>query len=147
MTDPAPSSQGLGRRLRHLGDLALGLVENRLALAACEIAGRLQAIQRMLAWSAMVALCAALALQALALGVIVWFWDSHRMAAILSVAAFFVLAALAGGFVLRHQWRHGPKLLEGSLEELRADRAQWSGEPRATSAPSPVPPAATEPMP
>lgn len=111
-------------------------VENRLALAAAEVEGRIVLLQRLLAWGALTVLCATLGLQAVALGVIVWFWDSHRMAAIASVAAFFMLMALSGLLVLRHLVRHTPALLAGSLEELRADRQHLSRSPDA-AAPAP----------
>lgn len=140
MTDPAPPVEGLSRRLRHLGDLALALVENRLALAATEIEVRLVLLQRMLAWGAVTALCLALGLQALALGVIVWFWDSHRIAAIAAVVAFFLAAGLGGFLALRRLLQTMPGLLEGSLEELRADRQQLSASsPSSPPSPAPVP--------
>ncbi len=141
MAAPSQPLEGLGRRLRHLGDLGLALVENRLALAAAEVEGRIVLLQRLLAWGAVVALCAAMGLQALALAVIVWFWDTHRMAAIVSVAAFFMLAAGVGLLVLRHLVRHTPTLLAGSLDELRADRQHLAGRstPADTAPPGPSP--------
>jgi len=115
--------------LRGLFAAAIEALRTRLDLAAVEIEMHLLTLMRML-----VLACGALACLLLAFGfaitaIVVSLWDTHRMLALLGgCGAFVVLAALCGWLGAR-TLRGRPRMLEGSLEQLREDQRRAGGSP------------------
>ncbi len=57
----------------------------------------------------------------LAFFVIALFWDTHRLAAVLSLAGLFTVAGVALGLKVRNSFASKPKLLGDTLAELSKD--------------------------
>ena len=109
--------------LRQLVTQLLSLLQVRIELLTTELSGELRRLAVILVWAAVGLLFVLLALLMFVATVIVAFWDTNRLLAVGLVALLFVvLAGLAVWQVLRRV-RNGPPLLEGTLAELRRDRA------------------------
>ena len=71
--------------------------------------------------------CALLAFAFAVSALIVALWDTHRILGLLGgTAAFIVLATLCGVLAAR-LLREQPKVLEGSLQQLREDQRRGAG--------------------
>lgn len=112
---------GLGRSLGSLGAGALLLVRQRLESAALDVE------EELLRWAGTVAallaavLLAILALAGLAATVVVVFWDTARIAALLGVSAAFALGAVFIAWRVARALRDKPPFLSATLAELRRD--------------------------
>jgi uncharacterized membrane protein YqjE len=126
MSDAAESQAGDGSlraTVARLGDALLGLTRTRLELAAVEYAEERRRVGRQLVLLVAGIGCLLFALLFVAGGIVAYFWDTHRFAAILGV--IFVFAG-AGAVLL---WRRAeishtaPTPFAASLAELDKDRA------------------------
>jgi uncharacterized membrane protein YqjE len=125
VTDGAPGGSGTGLRgaLAQLGASLLALLRTRLELAALEfdeVRGR--TVNRLVLTLVALSFCAFTVLAASAL-VVVWFWDTHRIAALVGVTVFFLLVALAALWRLRAHQQASPPPFAATLAELERDRA------------------------
>ncbi|MCX7051791.1 MAG: phage holin family protein [Proteobacteria bacterium] len=124
--------------LRQLVTQLLALLQVRIELLTTELSGELRRLAVILVWAAVGLLFAFLALLMIITTVIVAFWDTNRLLAVGLVALLFVvLAGLAVWQVLRRV-RNGPPLLEGTLAELRRDRAALDAAARRAEPGTPV---------
>ncbi len=57
------------------------------------------------------------------------FWDTHRLAAALSVLGVFLLAAAICGLAVQRQLRARPRLFEATRTELARDVARIRKQP------------------
>jgi len=120
--------------LSRLADALLGLARTRLELASLEYSEERGRVGHQLALLLAGIGCLLFALLFAATGVVVYFWDSYRLAAIVGVMIFFV----AAGAVLL--WRRmelsqtSPAPFATTLAELEKDRAAIS---RTVNAPPP----------
>jgi uncharacterized membrane protein YqjE len=112
------------RSLVGLGGTLLAAVHTRIELLTTELGEDLERGVQLLLW-AFVALLAGI-LGALLAGVtiIVYFWDSHRIAAAVCVTVAFLLLAAVAGLVFRGRLREKPRLLDATRTELRRDIAR-----------------------
>jgi uncharacterized membrane protein YqjE len=126
MTDAADRSGGgdtLRGALARLADSMLGLLRTRLELAAVEYTEERGRVGQQLMLLVAGLGCVLFALFFTAAGVIVFFWDTYRFAAIIGVIAFF---ALVGAALL---WRRAeisnssPIPFAATVAELEKDRA------------------------
>ena len=85
--------------LAKLADAMVGLLRTRLELVAVEYTEERDRIARQLALLLVGFVCLLFALFFASFAVIAYYWDTHRIAAILGVAGFFVVigAASCGG--------------------------------------------------
>ena len=112
--------------IKTLGNMAATLaaiVHTRLELAAAEMEEESLRLLSYLALGFLAIFCLSVAILLVAFFVIVLFWDSYRIAAILAVAAVFAAAAVGIGIGVRNSFRHKPKLLSFTLAELGKDVA------------------------
>lgn len=112
--------------IKTLGNMATTLaaiVHTRLELAAAEMQEESLRLLGYLALGLLALFCLGVAIVLLAFFVIVLFWDSYRIAAILAVAAVFAAAAVGIAIGVRNSFRHKPKLLSFTLAELGKDVA------------------------
>jgi len=123
MSEGAPGAQGVMASIRSAAALVLEIVETRLALLSTELEEQGLRLVRVALLMAAALLCIALAVVAALAAVVVCFWDTHRIGALLAVAG----CALAAGGLLAWQVRKSllamPGLFNASLEALRKDRA------------------------
>ncbi|MBC5763940.1 phage holin family protein [Ramlibacter albus] len=115
--------------VRRLAATVLLLARQRLELAALDFEEEVLragiALLAVLAVAALGALC----LAALAAFVVVWWWDTARLQALLGVAAVFGGAAACIAWRLKRALDAKPPFLHGTLQELRKDGEQLA--PRA----------------
>ena len=122
--------------IARFADSAIALVRTRAELASVELAEE----RTRLTTSAMLVIGAAWMLSFAVLGVAAWivvyFWDTYRLAAIAAVTAVF---ALAGGAMIWRSvalWRNAPAPFSQTLAEFDKDRA-WFRD-RSDAAPPPT---------
>jgi uncharacterized membrane protein YqjE len=117
------SKQGLRGALARLGAAVLGLVHTRLELAAVELdEERARTVDR-LALVLIAVPCFASALLAASALVVVWLWDTHRIAALSGVTIAYLLIGLVALWRLRVLRHPGSPPFAGTLAELERDRA------------------------
>lgn len=124
------SPAGLVREAVALGAAAL---VTRGELAALELT---EARERAGRWLALALVAAVLLLAALVVGalfVVSVFWDTHRSAAVATVAVVYAAAGAALGAWLLARLRSAPPLLQATLAELKQDCAALRARPPAAS--------------
>jgi uncharacterized membrane protein YqjE len=99
----------------------LAMVHTRLELASVEMEQQSQRYLGYLLMSLLALFLFAIAIVLAALFVIILFWDTHRIAAVLGMAAVFGLAAAAIGLNVRSGFASQRPLLSATLGELRKD--------------------------
>lgn len=99
----------------------LGLAGSRVELAGVELAETRERLVTSLVLVAAAFACATLAMLVATLGVVAWFWDSYRYAAIVVMALAYAGAALALWRRHIHLRDTAPALLAATAEALRRD--------------------------
>ena len=102
---------------------AIGIAQTRLELLATELQEEVHRVAEIMVYTAVALLAAGVGLFLLALVVIFVFWDTHRLAASIAVTATFFLIAVVAGLVLRAKVHAKPPMLDGTIAELKKDRA------------------------
>lgn len=129
------ASAGLLASLRRLGATTLELARLRLELLGTEIERQKLSVLSALLWAALGSVCVALGLVLTSAFIVLLFWDTYRLQAIVGLALiYFVVGVLMVRFAIgRIQTPSGA--FAASREELARDRAAL--EPREASAPPP----------
>lgn len=99
----------------------LAMVQTRLELASVEMEEQSQRYLGYLLLSLLALFLFGIAIALVALFVIILFWDTHRIEAVLGMAALFVLAALGVGLKVRAGFAAQPALLSATMAELQKD--------------------------
>jgi uncharacterized membrane protein YqjE len=120
---------GLASALFGIAATLVALLRTRLELATVEFAEERERIKSMLVLVVVATMSACFAIVALSVLIVVWFWDTHPLAAIFGVALFYAVVAGGALAALRQQVRaHGQPFaatlaeLERDAEALRRDR-------------------------
>jgi uncharacterized membrane protein YqjE len=118
-----PARSGFG------GLLGAGLdaLRTRLDLAAVELEIHLLALLRVLVWLIGAVACALVALAFAVITLIAALWDTHRTLALLGGTLVFVGLAVLFGALGARTLRNQPRILEGSLQQLREDQRSAEG--------------------
>jgi uncharacterized membrane protein YqjE len=114
---------GLFTSIAQLLATAIGIAQTRLELLSTELQEEIHRVAEIMVFAAIAILAAGVGLFLLALVVIFVFWDTHRMAASISVTSAFFLIAVFAGLMLRAKIRAKPPLLDATRAELKKDRA------------------------
>jgi uncharacterized membrane protein YqjE len=104
-----------------LGATLLDMVHTRLELASVEMEEQSQRYLGYLLMSLLALFLFGIAIVLVAVFVIILFWDTHRLAAVLGMAALFSLSALGIGIKARAGFAAQPALLAATMGELRKD--------------------------
>jgi uncharacterized membrane protein YqjE len=120
---------GLGRRLARLAAGSLVIVRQRLELASLELEEELLRVGLLLARALVTAILLALALLGVGATIVIYFWETARLAAALGVTAFFALAAVLMAWRLTDALRDKPTFLAATLAELDKDAQRLNGQP------------------
>lgn len=99
----------------------LAMVHTRLELASVELEEQSQRYLGYLLMSLLALFLFGIAIVMVALFVVILFWDTHRIAAVLGVAAVFAGAAAVIGLKVKSGFASEPALLSATLGELRKD--------------------------
>jgi len=121
---PARDLRGASARL---GASLLGLARTRLELASVEFSEERDRIRQQLTLLFVALGLLLFAVLFVAVWVVVYFWDTHRLTAIASVA--FVFAATGGVLLLlrSQSGRSAPTPFAATIAELERDRAALAG--------------------
>jgi uncharacterized membrane protein YqjE len=114
---------GLLRSLVQLGGTLLTTAQTRFELLTTEISEDLQNGLQILLLAFVTALAGILGILLVGVTIIVLFWDTHRLAAAVSVSAVFLLLALVAGLAFRKRLQEKPRLLHATRTELQRDIA------------------------
>ncbi|HEY6612116.1 MAG TPA: phage holin family protein [Pseudomonas sp.] len=113
-----------GSPLRGIGAAALGLLHSHLELLGIELQEQKAASLRQLLYAGLVLLFGLLLLFALSVLVLLLFWDSYRLEAIIGLCLFHGLGCLFALWRLLAALRRQSSPFSASLEELARDREQ-----------------------
>jgi uncharacterized membrane protein YqjE len=114
-------SPGVKESLGALGADVAALVRVRLELLAIELKEASERQKRMLQWAIVAALFLAAGLLASGVLVVVLFWDSHRIAAIVAVCVAYLGMGAWAFLRLRDVAENSPAPLAATIAELERD--------------------------
>jgi len=117
------------RSLVQLGGTLLAVAQTRVELLTAEISEDLERGMQILLWALMALLAGILGVLLAGLTVVIYFWDTHRMAAAVGVTVVFLLAAVLAGLVFRTRLHEKPRLLDATRTELQRDVVALRGDP------------------
>jgi uncharacterized membrane protein YqjE len=99
----------------------LAMVQTRMELASVEMEEQSQRYLGYLLMSLLALFLFGIAIVLVALLVIILFWDTYRIAAVLGMAGVFALAAVVIGLKVRSGFASQPALLSATMAELQKD--------------------------
>jgi len=114
---------GLFASLAKLLATAIGIAQTRLELLTTELQEEVHRVAEIMVYAVIALLAAGVGLFLLALVVIFAFWDTHRIVASIAVTSAVFLIAIVSALVLLAKVRGKPPMLDGTLAELKKDRA------------------------
>jgi uncharacterized membrane protein YqjE len=117
----------LGQTLSRLGESLLLVARQRIELASLDVEEELLRLGTLLADTLITSLILALALAAAAMTVVVYLWDSARLAVLLAVTALFTAIGLTMLWRLSRALHHKPRFMASTLAQLDEDRAPLDG--------------------
>ena len=117
----APRPPGLVDSLSRLGRSGLALLRTRLEILGTEIEEERIRFARLALAVAAIAFCLQMAMLLFVIFMVVFLWETHRLATLGAFAAFFLAAGVIGGLVLKRRLARRPKLFASSLGELVKD--------------------------
>ena len=124
---PGPATNLLRSMVRLCGTL-LAMLQTRVELLTTEISEDVERGVRIVLWGVVAVLAAVLALLLAGVTVIVYFWETHRIAAALGVTGAFLLLAAAAAALARARLHEKPRLLDASRTELMRDVSALRGD-------------------
>ncbi len=107
--------------LSRLAGNFIAIIHTRLELAAVEIEEESLRLFSYLLFALVAWFCLSVALLLGILLVVVLYWDSHRIPALVALITFFGLSGILIGFGLLRRYQAKPKLLSHTLNELAKD--------------------------
>jgi uncharacterized membrane protein YqjE len=117
------------RSLVRLGGTLLATAQTRVELLTTEISEDVERGVRILLWGAVALLAGIMGLLLAGVSLIVYFWDTHRMAAAMAVTFVFLAVAAVAAWVARDKLHEKPRLLDATRTELRRDVVSLRDEP------------------
>jgi uncharacterized membrane protein YqjE len=115
---------GLFDSLKTLTGSLVGIVHTRLELLSTDIAEERAHLTSLLVLGLVALFSLGVGVVLLAILIAVAFWESHRLAALGGLTAFFLIAGAGLVWFAMHKARTRPRLFEASLAELSKDRQQ-----------------------
>jgi uncharacterized membrane protein YqjE len=111
----------LAETVGRLAATLLAMIQTRLELASVEMEEQSQRFLGYLLMSLLALFLSGIAIVLVALFVVILFWDTHRIAAVLGMAAVFAVAAAVIGLKVKSGFASEPPPLSATLGELRKD--------------------------
>lgn len=134
MSDGTPGSTasgGLRGALAQLGGSVVGLLRTRLELAALEFDEERDRAIDALILVHVATLAFAFALLAASALVVVLFWDTYRIAALLGMTLAYLAIGVVAALRFKHRRPEGDRPFAGTLAEFERDRLWLAGEARS----------------
>lgn len=113
---------GLFESLKGLSSSLAGFVQTRLELLSTDIAEERAHLTTLLLLGLVSLFCLGVGIVLVAILIAVFFWDTHRLAALGGMAGFFLFACAALAWLAAHKARIKPRLFAASIAELAKDR-------------------------
>jgi uncharacterized membrane protein YqjE len=113
---------GLLHSIKDLAQSLLGAARTRLEILATEIEEERLRLEQMLLVALGAVFCVGMGIVLSVFFVVVLFWDTHRLAAVGSLAGGFLAAGVVLGLILRDRARSRPKLFAATRGELAKDQ-------------------------
>ncbi len=130
MAEESPAATGgLFESLKTLAGSLVGIVHTRLELLSTDIAEERAYLTSLLVLGLFALFCLGVGVVLLAILIAVAFWESHRLAALGGLTAFFLIVGAGLAWLAMHKARTRPRLFEASLAELSKDRQQLGSGP------------------
>lgn len=111
----------IGESVGRIATTLVAMIQTRLELASVEIEAQSQRWLNHLLMAILALFLGAIAIVMAALFIIIVFWDTHRLGAVLGLGLAFGLSAIAIGFKVRSGMKAQPALLSATIGELRKD--------------------------
>lgn len=119
---------GLFESLKTLSVSLVGIVHTRLELLSTDIAEEREHLITLLVLALVALFCLGVGVVLLAILIVVFFWESHRLQALAGLTGLFLAAAAGVGWLAMYKIRTKPRLFEASLAELSKDRQQLTSK-------------------
>ena len=119
----AAARGGLLFSIRHLAGNLLGTAQTRLEILATELEEERVRLEQMLLVALAAAFCLAMGIVLCVALIVLYYWDTHRLAAAGILAAAFLAAGVVLGLILRDKAKTRPKPFAITRGELAKDRA------------------------
>lgn len=104
-----------------LAGTLIGMLQTRLELATVELEEETLRFFSYFLFALVGMFCLCMAILLSVLLIVVAFWDTYRIAVLVSLIAAFGLGAILIGFGIRKSYRKRPKILSHTLSELGKD--------------------------
>lgn len=128
MQAPAEQHPGLLASGRRLLATLLGIARNRLELLLVEVQEeRARVIEAFILTAAIVAF-GSVTLALVTFTVLAWFWETHRLAALVGLSLLYLAVTVAASWRLHHRLRTWVAFAD-TLAELKKDKA-WLDDPK-----------------
>jgi uncharacterized membrane protein YqjE len=124
---PPQNRRSLKSAAANLAASLLGLVRTRLELASVEFEEARARAAENLVLVLFAGLFLAFAILAASMLVVVWFWDTHRIAALFGVTIMYLLLALLAAWRITSNRKADAPAFAATMAEFERDRA-WLGE-------------------
>ncbi len=118
----AAARGGLLHSIRHLAGKLLVAAQTRLEILATEIEEERLRLEQLLLVALAAAFCLGLGILLSVTLVVVYFWDTHRLLSVGTLAAAFIAAGVVFGLILRAKAKTRPKPFAITRGELAKDR-------------------------
>jgi uncharacterized membrane protein YqjE len=113
-----------GPSLARLGMSALRIVRQRLELASIDVEEELLRLGLLLVAAMIAALTTGMALLLIASSIVIYFWDTARWGALLSLCVVFSSLAAITAWKLTTALREKPRFMAATLKELEKDSVE-----------------------
>jgi len=117
-----PAQAGLFATLKALSAHLLGIVQTRLELLSTDIVEERERIITLLVLAVAALFCVGVGVVLLAILIVVYLWESHRLIPLAGMVVFFLIAGAAIGWVAMNKLRSHPRPFDASISELAKDR-------------------------
>ena len=114
---------GLLYSVKHLATSLLAAARTRLEILVTEIEEERVRLEQMLLVALVAVFCLGMGVVLSVFFVVVLFWDTHRLAAVGSLAGGFLALGVVLGLVLRDKAKSRPRLFAATRGELAKDQA------------------------
>ena len=107
--------------------LLMSMLGTRLELAAIDVESHVQATLVALMTAFVALVLGLIAFAFIGIGVIVFFWETHRIAAATGVLLAYVALAAISATLARSMWNARPSPLAATMREIELDREAFRG--------------------
>lgn len=123
----AAARGGLLHSIRHLAGNLLAAAQTRLEILATEIEEERLRLEQLLLVALAAAFCLALGIVLTIALIVLYFWDTHRLLSVGTLAAAFLAVGVVFGLILRDKAKTRPKPFAVTRGELAKDRDMLRG--------------------